>query len=932
MALIYNVTIEPAGKERENLFHITWQKKGTNQKNGFKQKTGDITQEEVERLWQQPKYQTVVGKKLFNFLDGDKRYLQQALDQANSKGEPLQLDLCTCDRTADWPFELLVGDGGFLLSERMHLVRCVSEYAAEKETTPQDRPLTLLFMACSALDVEPELDFEKEEEAIFQVTEKLAVDMEVEDSGSLEGLRQQLEQQPYDVVHLSGHADIDKQGVPYFIMENETGFRRDVSPYELWEDALIDNPPRLLFLSGCRTGEPAEEFASVSFARRLVEKYNVPAVLGWGRSVSDQQAAHAEKMIYRELSRGRTILEAVQRARHELIKEFPLTTDPAWPLLRLFSSGMTLAAIVKAPKKGRQPRLTPRQMVHTFLKDSQVQVLAEGFVGRRRQLQRSIGALKQDVHKVGLLLLGTGGLGKSCLAGKISERFRSHTLIVVHGKFNAYTLEPALKAAFIQAEDEKGKQILAAEKEMSEKLAELCAASFKEKNYLILLDDFEQNIEGAEKGQPGYLLPEAAELLNVLLQYLHFSGKMTQIMITSRYSFSLTDQDRDLVKERLEWITLTGFPESEQKKKARELENIFYYADQSLVPQLVAAGHGNPRLMEWLDVLVGEMEAAEVPQLLEAISGKQEEFIREHVIRELLRRGGDELALFLRWFSIYRRPVLKEGVRQVGENAGLETWEELLQEGTGLSLVEYDQARQNYRVTPLLREELSAGLKDPQACHRAAFAYYEKICKDMETIEPVLVEEWIYHALGCGEEEVASEQGGRLVGHLLDRLAFRESRRVGLWVLKEKNKELSTANDAFLLNETALTIKTLGEPRKAIDYYEQALKIDRNVYGQEHPAVAIRLNNLGEAWRVLGEPKKAIEYYEQALTIFKKVYGENHPNVASALNNLGVIYLQQGQKEKAKAYLEQAYKIKLKFYGPDHPSSKTTAKWLEDCK
>jgi hypothetical protein len=240
--------------------------------------------------------------------------------------------------------------------------------------------------------------------------------MEVEDSGSLEGLREQLEHQQYDVVHLSGHAGINKEGWPFFIMENETGFRRDVFPYELWEDALIENPPRLLFLSGCRTGEPAEAFAAASFARWLVEKRNVPAVLGWGRSVSDDQASHAEKMLYHELSRGRTILEAVQRARHELIKEFPMTTNPAWPLLRLFSSGMALDAIVK---KGRQPRLTPRRMVHTFLKNSQVQVLAEGFVGRRRQLQRSIRALKQEFEKVGLLLLGTGGLGKSCLAGKI---------------------------------------------------------------------------------------------------------------------------------------------------------------------------------------------------------------------------------------------------------------------------------------------------------------------------------------------------------------------------------------------------------------------------------------------------------------------------------------------------------------------------------
>jgi tetratricopeptide (TPR) repeat protein len=104
---------------------------------------------------------------------------------------------------------------------------------------------------------------------------------------------------------------------------------------------------------------------------------------------------------------------------------------------------------------------------------------------------------------------------------------------------------------------------------------------------------------------------------------------------------------------------------------------------------------------------------------------------------------------------------------------------------------------------------------------------------------------------------------------------------------KKEKEELSTANDAFLLNEVAGMINALGDHRKAI------------------------------------------AYYEQALSIWKKVYGENHPNVAICLNNLGSTYLQQGQKEKAKAYLEQAYKIKLKFYGPEHPSSKTTAEWLE---
>jgi len=126
-------------------------------------------------------------------LDGDARHLQRALDEAAQEGESLQLYLRACQEVADLPFELLAQDSTFLLPNRLHLVRRVSDWGANKTETPKNRPLKLLFMACSAMDVEPELDFEREEETIFQVTEKLAIDMEVEDSGSLAGLRDKLE-------------------------------------------------------------------------------------------------------------------------------------------------------------------------------------------------------------------------------------------------------------------------------------------------------------------------------------------------------------------------------------------------------------------------------------------------------------------------------------------------------------------------------------------------------------------------------------------------------------------------------------------------------------------------------------------------------------------------------------------------------------------
>ena len=785
---IYKVTINPT--QYENRFHITWHNVEENNADSFEQ-TMDVTPEEIRTLWQKPEHQSAIGEKLFRFLDGDARHFLRALNIAHSTGETLQLHLLPCLETADWPFELLAHDGKFLLPHELHLVRYVSDWGTAKIIPPANRPLKLLFMACSAMNVKPELDYEREEEAIYHITERLAIDMEVEDSGSLEGLRRELEQEQYDIVLLSGHADIDKKNGPFFVMEDDTGHMDKIFPDRLWGNALIENPPRLLFLSGCRTGETAsknhktgapESTAAVSFSRLLVEKYNIPAVLGWGRSVGDTQAAHAAKYILHELSRGKSILDAVKRARYELLNGSTHNPNRAWPLLRLFSSGVALDPIVR---KGQRPLPKLRRITRVYLDNSRVQILGEGFVGRRRQLQTALHTLEQDYYKVGILMLGTAGLGKSCLAGKICERFEDYTLIPVNGKLNAVTLEAALKDAFIINQDEKGQQILSQKIETAKKLANLCATSFKEKNYLLLLDGFDVNLEGAENGFTGPLLPEAADLLKALLQYLHFCGKMTHLVIASRYDFSLTQQGKNLVDERLKKIWLTGFSEPEQRKKTRELEYVFNHNDKMLMAQIVQASHGNPRLMEWMNILVGQMPSAEEPELLDAVKKKQEEFVNTHLIREVLRRGGDSMMDFLSCLSIYRRPVLKEGVKLSAEKAGLGNGEELLLKGMGLGLIEHDETHKSYRVTPLLRDQLFENIKDKQSCDEAACEYYRYACDVPGQPDPALVEELTFHSLDCGQEEEAARRGAWLVEYYQRNLDIPESRRIEEWVSEE---------------------------------------------------------------------------------------------------------------------------------------------------
>ncbi len=69
----------------------------------------------------------------------------------------------------------------------------------------------------------------------------------------------------------------------------------------------------------------------------------------------------------------------------------------------------------------------------------------------------------------------------------------------------------------------------------------------------------------------------------------------------------------------------------------------------------------------------------------------------------------------------------------------------------------------------------------------------------------------------------------------------------------------------------------------------------------------VNLGNIGVANFYLGNERKAIDYYEQALSISRKV--ENRDAIANQLEGLGVAYLKTGQVEKARKCLEESLAI-----------------------
>ena len=97
----------------------------------------------------------------------------------------------------------------------------------------------------------------------------------------------------------------------------------------------------------------------------------------------------------------------------------------------------------------------------------------------------------------------------------------------------------------------------------------------------------------------------------------------------------------------------------------------------------------------------------------------------------------------------------------------------------------------------------------------------------------------------------------------------------------------------------------LGQVEKAIEYYEKALGIAKEIGDRQGEGNS--LGNLGNAYNILGQVEKAIEYYEQVLVITKEIGDKRNEGIW--LGNLGLAYSNLGQVEKAIEYYEKALGI-----------------------
>ena len=91
-------------------------------------------------------------------------------------------------------------------------------------------------------------------------------------------------------------------------------------------------------------------------------------------------------------------------------------------------------------------------------------------------------------------------------------------------------------------------------------------------------------------------------------------------------------------------------------------------------------------------------------------------------------------------------------------------------------------------------------------------------------------------------------------------------------------------NNGATSNATLVAISIIAEilGREALHLHQQELD-------STNPEIALSLNTLANVYESQGRYAVALDHYEQALSIDEAYYGNDHPAVASSLSDIGGI-------------------------------------------
>jgi tetratricopeptide (TPR) repeat protein len=210
--------------------------------------------------------------------------------------------------------------------------------------------------------------------------------------------------------------------------------------------------------------------------------------------------------------------------------------------------------------------------------------------------------------------------------------------------------------------------------------------------------------------------------------------------------------------------------------------------------------------------------------------------------------------------------------------------------------------------------DVAANKHAMQTAHAQAAQYYLQIAAvdcpasdkrgQVSDVQPLIEAAWQYCQAGMYQEayELLEEE------NLFEDLSLWGGNTILLelcQLLLAEDWQFAPQEKARIYSNIASTSSVLGQKQEALKYYEQSLRINKEV--GDRGVEGTMLSNLGAVYDDLGQKQEALTYYEQALQITREV-GDRGVE-GTTLSNLGLVYSALGQKQEALTYYEQALQI-----------------------
>ena len=332
---------------------------------------------------------------------------------------------------------------------------------------------------------------------------------------------------------------------PELAMETERGATDFVTADRLWGQ-VRGQGLRLGFISACHTAEGSDP--SSNYAARLVER-GLPVAIAWGGAVLDNEATMFAEALYSALSRGLDLAEAYIEARNRLADDADCRD---WHLPRLLLADNAGGPLCRGSNQSRRRINRGAFAERAYLgQNRQVPIATfEEFVGRRRELQRAVTALRDGQ---GVLLHGPGHLGKSSLAGRLTRRFADHHHVVAYGRVTSAQVLRAIDNAYqtqeiTEAVAQAANSTATGMARMRDGLRRILSVAEDDvgKPMLLVLDDFEQLLDDPTDAEQLHRIKGAlADMVAGILAAFAAHGGDSRLVITSRYDFAATGLPQD---------------------------------------------------------------------------------------------------------------------------------------------------------------------------------------------------------------------------------------------------------------------------------------------------------------------------------------------------------------------------------------------------